>query len=73
MKITEQDIAEAKIEYEAKGRAEGRAEGEAKGKIEGILMTLVDLVKDGILTLSEAAKRAHMSVEEFEIRTGLNA
>ena len=77
MKITEQDIAEAKIEYEAKGeakgRAKGRAEGRAEGKIEGILMTLVELVKDGILTLSEAAKRAHMSVEEFELQTGLKA
>ena len=73
MKITEQDIAEAKIEYEAKGEAKGRAEGRAEGKIEGILMTLVELVKDGILTLSEAAKRAHMSVEEFELQTGLKA
>ena len=73
MKITEQDIAEAKIEYEAKGEAKGRAKGRAEGKIEGILMTLVELVKDGILTLSEAAKRAHMSVEEFELQTGLKA
>ena len=43
-------------------RAESRAEGEAKG----ILKTLVSLVKDGILTLSEAAKRANMTVEDFE-------
>ena len=43
-------------------RAESRAEGEAKG----ILKTLVRLVKDGILTLSEAAKRANMTVEDFE-------
>ncbi len=43
-------------------RAESRAEGEAKG----ILKTLVSLVKDGILTLSEAAKRENMTVEDFE-------
>ena len=41
---------------------EMRAESEAKG----ILKTLVSLVKDGILTLSEAAKRANMTVEDFE-------
>ena len=41
---------------------EMRAESEAKG----ILKTLVSLVKDGILTLSEAAKRENMTVEDFE-------
>ena len=41
---------------------EMRAEERAKG----ILETLVSLVKDGILTLSEAAKRANMTVEDFE-------
>ena len=43
----------------------------AEGKIEGILSTLAGLVKDGILTLSEAAKRANMTNEEFGKRTGL--
>ena len=52
-------------------RAESRAEGRAEGKIEGILSTLAGLVKDGILTLSEAAKRADMTNEEFCKRTGL--
>lgn len=37
----------------------------------GILTTLAILVNDGILTLSDAAKRANMSVEEFEAKTGL--
>ena len=41
---------------------------EAEGEAKGILKTLVSLVKDGILTLSEAAKRAGMSVEEFSER-----
>ena len=43
----------------------------AEGKIEGILSTLASLVKGGILTLSEAAKRADMTNEEFGQRTGL--
>ena len=45
------------------GEAKGRAEGEARG----ILKTLSELVKDGILTLSDAAKRANMTIEEFEL------
>ena len=48
-----------------------KKEFRAEGKIEGILSTLAGLVKDGILTLSEAAKRANMTNEEFGKRTGL--
>ena len=51
------------------GRAEGRAEGKAEGKAEGMLSALIGLVRDGILTISEAAKRAGMSVPEFEAKT----
>ena len=40
---------------------------------EGMLSTLVDLVKDKILTLSQAAQRANMTVEEFEEKSGLKA
>ena len=32
----------------------------------GIVSTLVSLVKDGILSVDEAAKRAKMSVDKFE-------
>ena len=46
----------------AEGKAEGKAEGEAKGK----LVTLLQLVQDGILELSIGAERAGMSVEEFK-------
>ena len=63
--------AESRAEGIAEGKIEGRAEGRAEGKIEGILSTLAGLVKDGILTLSEAAKRADMTNEEFCKRTGL--
>lgn len=41
---------------------DGRIEGLAEGKIE----LLSELTKDGVITLSEAAKRAGMSSEEFE-------
>ena len=48
-------------------------EGEARGRAEGILITLIELGKDGILTLAEAAKRANMTVAEFQNKSGLQA
>ena len=77
--ITEYDesraMSELRAEERAEGREEGRAEGIvegiAKGKTEGILNTLSGFVKDGILTLSDAAQRADMTVAEFESKTGL--
>ena len=50
-----------------------RAEGEAIGMQKGILETHVSLVKDGILTLAEAAGRYNVTVPEFEALTGLKA
>jgi hypothetical protein len=50
-----------KIEVE-----KAREEGIEAGRKAGILTTLVSLVKDGILTIKEAATRANMSVESFE-------
>jgi predicted transposase YdaD len=55
------------------GRAEGRIEGRAEGRSEGILETLASLVKDGLISLAEAAKRSNMTVSEFEDKTGLKA
>ena len=52
---------------------EGRAEGMAEGMNKGILETLVGLVKDGLISFAEAAKRANMTVSEFEDKTGLKA
>lgn len=60
-------------EGEAKGRAEGEAKGRAEGEAKGFLKALIGLVKDGILTLADAAKRAGMTVEEFEAESGLKA
>ena len=45
----------------------------AIGETKGILSTLLSLVKDGILTVADAAKRANMTVAEFEEKTGLKA
>lgn len=47
-------------------RREGIAEGEALGFEKGKISTLADLVRDGLLSLSQAAEQAHMSVSEFE-------
>ena len=46
----------------AKGREEGIKEGIKKGTVN----VLISLVKDGILSISDAAKRADMSVAEFK-------
>lgn len=63
MKITEQDINEAKKEARAEGRTEGRAEG--------FLKALIELVKDGLLSASDAAGKANMSLSEFQKIAGL--
>lgn len=46
-------------------KEEGMEKGMEKGRAEGRLRTLCDLVKDGILSNMDAAKRAGMSLEEF--------
>ena len=48
------------------GRKAGMEAGRKVGIETGIIKTLVSLVKDGILTIKEAASRANMSVESFE-------
>ena len=50
----------------AKGREEGIKEGIKKGIKEGTVNVLISLVKDGILSISDAAKRAGMSDTEFK-------
>ena len=41
-------------------------EAQKKGEKKGVLETLFGLVKDGILSVSDAAKRANMNVADFE-------
>lgn len=49
-----------------KGIEEGRARGIEEGIAKGVLSSLVSLVKDGLISVSEAAKRADMSEESFK-------
>ncbi|MCQ2080531.1 MAG: hypothetical protein MJZ11_02655 [Lachnospiraceae bacterium] len=38
----------------------------SKGREEGKLQQLIELVKDGLLTIDDAARRAKMSEEKFK-------
>lgn len=49
-----------------KGIEQGIEKGIEKGIKRGTVNTLISLVKDGILSIDEAAPRADMSVEDFE-------
>lgn len=50
---------------EARGMEKGIARGREEGIKEGTINVLISLVKDGILSISDAAKRADMSEERF--------
>ena len=45
--------------------------GKAEGKAEGKLITVYEFVKDGIITMSEGAKRVNLSENDFQ--TGMKA
>ena len=45
---------------------EGMERGIEEGRAEGVLSSLVSLVKDGLISVIEAAKRADMSEESFK-------
>ena len=66
-------MSEVRAEGVAEGEAKGRAEGEAKGEAKGVLMTLASLFKKGLLTLSQAAEEAGMTIPEFESKMAANA
>ena len=68
MFITEYDEERAFAEQREDARAEGFAEGFAKGLAESGLLMLFGLVKDGLLTLSQAAEEAHMPEAEFKLQ-----
>jgi predicted transposase/invertase (TIGR01784 family) len=59
--IMEKIAAEEREEGRAEGREEGRKEGKVEGIAEGKIQTLFNLVKDGILTFTQAAERAGMT------------
>ena len=45
---------------------EGMERGIEEGRAEGVLSSLVSLVKDSLISVIEAAKRADMSEESFK-------
>ncbi|MBR1672484.1 MAG: hypothetical protein IJ702_06115, partial [Fretibacterium sp.] len=50
---------------EIKGKIDGIREGEIRGEIKGTIKTLSALVRDGLLTLRDAALRANVTEEQF--------
>ncbi len=62
----EYNMCKAVVEIKAEGIAEGIAEGKKEGEKVGTIKTLTSLVKDGLLNIDEAAKRAGLSVEDFK-------
>ena len=61
-------------EYDEEKALRGRyEEGIEKGIEKGRIKTLAELVKDGILTIVQAAARAQMTEEEFIEKAGLRA
>ena len=67
-KLRAESKAEGREEGRAEGRKEGRAEGKVEGRAEGMLLNLADLVEDGLLTLTQAAKKAKMTKEKFKAK-----
>ena len=61
----EEGLAEGRAEGLAEGHAKGCAEGLLKGKKLGVISTLADLVREGILTTAAAAQKAGMSEKDF--------
>ena len=55
-------INESRLE----GRAEGKAEGRVEGKAEGKIQMLKELVKDGTLSVVNAAAKVNMTAEQFK-------
>ena len=70
-------VTGSELKFEAKGGRvdvctaidEMRKESRREGRQEGLLEALAGLVKDGILTLADAAKRAGLSPAEFQSKT----
>ena len=59
-------IAEGKAEGIEEGKAEGIEEGKAHGIEHGKKMMIISLVKDGLLSKEEGAKRLSISVIELD-------
>ena len=66
----EKDKKDARMEGLAEGITKGKAQGIAEGKIHGIehgkKMMIISLIKDGLLSKEEGAKRLSVSVIELD-------
>ena len=60
------NMCEAIEKMMADSEEKGMEKGVAKGKVEGRLGAFSDLVKDGLLSVKEAAARLNMTEAEFE-------
>ena len=56
------------VTWEMDARYEGIEIGREEGRLNGIFDVLFSLVKDGIIDIAEAAKRANVSEEEFKTK-----
>ena len=61
--IFKEDIDQEVLE---KSKSKWIKEGRKEGKKEGVINTLIMLVKDGIISVEDAAKRANLSVSKFQ-------
>ena len=59
------DMCKAIEDMRKEAMDEGRREGRRDGRREGMLAALDGLVRDGVITLAEAARRSGLTAEEF--------
>ena len=66
----EKDKKDARMEGLAEGITKGKAQGIAEGRVHGIehgkKMMIISLIKDGLLSKEEGAKRLSISVIELD-------
>ena len=62
----EKEKKDARMKGKAEGRAEGIVEGKANGIEHGKKMMIISLIKDGLLSKEERAKRLSISVIELD-------
>ena len=62
----EKGLERGRAEGIEKGREEGIEQGLERGKVEGSLSTLLNLVRQGLLTSEIASQQLGMTVAEFE-------
>ena len=66
----EKDKKDARMEGLAEGITKGKAQGIAEGRVHGIehgkKMMIISLIKDGLLSKEEGAKRLSVSVIELD-------